>query len=529
MTREGTPIKKLVALFIIMLGLFVIVTACSNDAGSNSDPASSDADSADNSDDSGEADESDETEDRPTITLFTNEHPTWPADEDFIVWDIMEDGGNMNIELTIGSEPYEESLNLVIASGDLPDLFRMPNYQLGNQYGSEGALINYLDHIDDMPNLQKWMEMYPEETRAALSHDGKMYVAPNEGLGESDRMLWLYRQDVFDELGLETPDNWDELHTVLTALKEAYPDSYPLGFRNGTGKINNFAPNFGTAGDYYYDFDKEEWRYGPIEDNYLVLVEYLHQFYEEGLIPPDFLSIDTATWQEYMSTDTSFITQDYIGRIDSFNEANRDGNPDYTLVNMAPPAGFPGGERLDHSAHVVQPGYSVASTSENIDTLIQYVDWTFSEEGRDALSWGIEGETYEVVDGEKQWIPDFTSPSDMRSQTGLSIFGTRSWFDYDAHMALFSEEVKQAYEDDPQYDAPVVPTPPFTEEEQEIIAIQGEEILKHRDQEIAKFIIGDRDLSEWDDYVEEIKTLGVQDLIDLYTEAYNRVLEVELN
>ena len=281
--------------------------------------------------------------------------------------------------------------------------------------------------------------------------------------------------------------------------------------------------------NYYYDNDNDEWRYGPIEDNYLPLVEYLHKFYEEKLIPPDFLSIDTAGWQELMSSDVSFITQDYIGRIDMFNEGNRSANPDYTMLNMAPPAGFPGGERLDHYAHTNQPGYAIGSTTENMDVALRYIDWTFSEEGRDALSWGIEGETYTIENGEKQWIEDYSSPSESRAETGLSLFGTYSWFDYDSHMTLFSDEVKQAYEEDPQYDAPLVPVPAFTEEEQEIISIKGEEITKHRDQEIAKFIIGERDLSEWDVYVQEIENLGVQELINIHAEAHQRMLEVELN
>ncbi|KRG11586.1 hypothetical protein ACA29_16530 [Lederbergia galactosidilytica] len=96
-------------------------------------------------------------------------------------------------------------------------------------------------------------------------------------------------------------------------------------------------------------------------------------------------------------------------------------------------------------------------------------------------------------------------------------------------MVLFSDEVKQAYKENPQYDAPIVPVPAFSEEEQKVIAIQGEAITKHRDEEIAKFIIGKRDLSEWDAYVQEIEDLGVQELIDIYEEAYNRMQEAELN
>ncbi|WP_069201822.1 extracellular solute-binding protein [Bacillus niameyensis] len=516
--------KKLIFnLFMTMLVLTVIV-GCSN---GTSSPNNSTPDDTTSSNSKGK-EQAETNGDRPTIVFYTNEHPSWPTNKEWLVWDLMEEGGNINLDIKIAPDPWAESLNLTIASGDLPDLLRM-TYQLGNKYGQDGALINLLDHIDQMPNLKAWMEEYPLDARRAISHDGKMYTSPNVGIGETNRMLWLYRKDIFDKHGLEAPKNWDELYTVLTELKKQYPESYPFGFRNGTDKLVNFAPNFETSWNYYYDYDKDEWRYGPIEDNYRVMIEYMNKFYEEKLIPPDFLSTDTEQWQQLMSTDTSFITQDYIGRIDMFNAPNRETNPDYTIINMPPPAGFTNGKQLDYYAHINDAGYSVAVTTKNLEAVLGFIDWTFSEEGRDTLSWGVEGETYEVENGEKKWIQEYPSPSELRTDTGLSLFGTYSWFDYDAHMALFSDEVKKAYEDDPQYDAPVVPVPAFTDEEQEIIAIKGEAIAKHRDEEIAKFIIGKRDFSEWDAYVEEIKKLGIDEMLEIHTKAYKRMLEVELN
>ncbi|MBP1913211.1 putative aldouronate transport system substrate-binding protein [Lederbergia galactosidilyticus] len=509
--------NKLISYFVILLFVFTMLVACSSNSSGDANS------SADKTADSGAA------EDRPTIKLYTNEHPSWPTNEDWIVWDIIEDEVNMDLELTIAAEPYGESLNLVIASGDLPDIMRMTNYGTPNEYGADGALVNLLDHIDKMPNLQAWMEQFPDEARRALSHDGKMYVSPNTGIGETNRMLWMYRQDVFEEHGLKTPNNWDELYKVLQELKSIYPESYPFGFRNGTDKLVNFASNFGTNWDYYYDEAKDEWRYGPMEESYRGMIEYFNKFYQEKLIPPDFLSTDTAGWQELISTDTSFITQDYIGRIDEFNITNRESNPDYTIKHMAPPAGSPGEEQLNYSAHTNDGGFSVAVNSKHIDKAIEFIDWTFSEDGRGKLSWGIEGETYTEENGEKKWMKDYTSPAELRIDTGLSTYSTYSWFDYDAHMILFSDDVKQAYEESPQYDAPIVPVPSFTPEEQEIMAIKGEAIKKHRDQEIAKFIIGKRDLGEWDAYVKEIEDLGVQELIEIYEGAYKRMQEVELN
>jgi putative aldouronate transport system substrate-binding protein len=514
--------RKIVSMLLIFTLIFI--AACS------SQPESSGNDSSSNSPSTSTPEKkAEKPAETPTIEFFVNEHPSWPTNRDHLVWKQMEEGGGMKLDLKIAADPYVESLNLAIASGTLPDIMLMPNYQLGNKYGSEGALINILDHLDKMPNLKKWMAKYPEHTQMALSYDGKMYVAPNEGIGETNRMLWLYRKDIFTKHGLETPNNYEELYQVLKKLKTLYPDSYPFGIRGKMGKLRNLAANFQTASEYYYDFDKKEWRYGPIEDNYKVMVEYMNRFYKEGLIPPDWLSIETGPWQQLISSSKSFVTQDYIGRIDMFNIPMRKDNPEFTLAHMPPPAGFVGGKQEDYSAHYLQSGYSIAINTDQLDTALKYIDWTFSEEGRDSLSWGNVGETYTVENGKKVFKPEYDSTDTLRSKTGLSLFGTYSWFDYDAHMSLFTDEVKDAYVADRKYDTPFIPNPPFTEEEQEKLSIQGEAITKHRDEEIAKFILGKRNLNEWDQYIKEMKNLGLDQMVNMYAEAHKRVLNAKLD
>src|SRR5690606_31022687 len=133
-----------------------------------------------------------------------------------------------------------------------------------------------LDYVDLMPNFKAWMEKYPAEAQMALSADGKMYIFPNEGFGETNRMVWLYREDVFNKHNLKQPTTWDELHEVLLALKKEYPDSHPLVFRSGLGKLGNMGAAFGAngiGGKAFYDFGKNEWVYSPITNEFKTMLE----------------------------------------------------------------------------------------------------------------------------------------------------------------------------------------------------------------------------------------------------------------
>ena len=78
----------------------------------------------------------------------------------------------------------------------------------------------------------------------------------------------------------------------------------------------NMAPAFNTNSSYYYDFEKKEWRYGPTEDNYKKMVEYMNKFYAEGLVAPDFMAHKRKQFNDLLLQNKSFIASDYIGIMD---------------------------------------------------------------------------------------------------------------------------------------------------------------------------------------------------------------------
>ncbi|MEC0241053.1 extracellular solute-binding protein [Paenibacillus dokdonensis] len=467
-----------------------------------------------------------------TLTALLDNNATFPYSKDWPIWSWIKDQTGVSLNVETPSGKLSDTLNLVMASGNLPDLMYMSGRRDSNKYGDQGALENILDHVDQMPNLKSWMEKYPEEAKAALSADGKMYMFPNQGFGETNRMIWLYREDVFKKNNLAAPKTYEELHQVLKKLKALYPDSYPLSMRFGQipdEMMANLTTNFASGSDVYYNFDEKKWKFGPTEDNYKAMVSMWHTFYKEGLIPPDFLSIQTKQWQDVMSTGQSFITIDYISRVDFFNNAMQKDNPEYSLQFMAPPAGLDGMKPQNPYFHYLEGGLTVASTSKHKDDVMKYMDFFYSEEGRTLSSWGKEGETFTEENGQKKFKPEFTDVTEMRKQTGLQTSGTYTWIDYNAHLSLFSPDLKKAYEEAAKYDPPAMqPKPAFTDQENEVLSVTGQAVKKYREENFSKFVLGTRNLSEWDKYVEEINGLGVQKLIDTYDAALKRVEQAKL-
>lgn len=88
---------------------------------------------------------------------------------------------------------------------------------------------------------------------------------------------------------------------------------------------------------------------------------------------------------------------------------------------MAPPAGIAGGKQLNPYFHYMEGGLTVASTSKNIDDVMSYMDFFYSEEGRTLSSWGVEGETY-VKEGDTiKFKPEYNDVIEMRKQTDFRL------------------------------------------------------------------------------------------------------------
>lgn len=465
----------------------------------------------------------------PTLELMIPSHPSFPWQENWEIMGYIEEGTNTNLKvdsiLNSGSS-FDEKLNLTMISDDLPDLIYPINNNIIKRFGDDGAFVNILDHLDQLPNFAKWYEENKESVVSYLSADGSLYQFPSIGMQESNRRGWMYREDVFAEHNLEVPTDEESLYTVLKELKVLYPDSYPLSFRSELNQFQMIAPSWGT--DHFADNrhmyldENNEFQFGPIEDEFKEMLIFYNKLYEEELLVPNFLTLDTTGWQEIISTEQAFITIDYLSRIDFFNTPMREENPEFTLSYMAPPAGGTNGTAMFPDARVGFYGYILPTGTDNLDATLAYCDWWYTEEAKELTSWGKEGETFEVVDGKKQWI-DYASSTDVKVETGFATYGFYMDYDFEAQLSLFTEETKSAYEQAAKYDLKMQPIPAFNEEEQKIVETKVSNIATFVEENMSNFIIGKKDFNEWDAYVAEIEAMGLADMKKIYTDAYGRM------
>ena len=93
-----------------------------------------------------------------------------------------------------------------------------------NGYGSAGALVNYIDHLDKMPNLAKAYLDHPDLFDGVMSANGEVYTLPYYVYTLTGCTNLIYfRGDHLAAVGYEKqPATVDELTQLLRDLKAHY-------------------------------------------------------------------------------------------------------------------------------------------------------------------------------------------------------------------------------------------------------------------------------------------------------------------
>ena len=471
------------------------------------------------------------------IQLNIPSHVSWPYQEGWKVFEYIEEACGATLEITaIPSSDAKTKYPLMFASPEtLPDVMAFTTKLRCDQYNEGGAIIALDDMAEYMPNYNAWLdslsnEEYSQYVTVRKAYDGKVYYTPAMGKEKSSGVrAWLYRKDIFEKHNLKVPETFDELYEVCKQLKEIYPDSYPFCLRSAFNHIDASGPSWKPywSTGFYYDFNEGELHYGASEDVMLEVITFLKKMVDEKLMPSDFMTISESTWQELMTTDRGFIMPEYQTRIDFFNGLGRTKNPDYDLHAMVPPIAREGGVALMNRYTIDPIGMLMCNTKDEgrIANSAKFLDWFYTDEARELVSWGREGETYEVVDGKKKFITD-EKGTQPNSLYGFSTYGAYALLEEEATLGLESDDIAETRDlvlshlhDEPTITTWLAHAP----EQKDVIEQYNAALTTYTQEVMTKIILGQEPLSKFDEYVESLDEMGLPELLEAYTISYNNV------
>lgn len=525
------------------------LAACGSGGASDDDTGAALANDAGSMADYGVGDQFTATEPLSFPILYSD-HPNYPIQDDWMLWQEIEERANVTLEPTVvPMSDYEQKRSLLVGAGDAPLI--LPKTYPGQEaaFVSSGAILPVSDYIDLMPNFKDKVERWGLDANldTLRQEDGKYYVLP--GLHEA---VWqdytiAVRTDIMEELGLEQPKDWDEFRDMLAAMKAAYPDVYPLSDRfsipTPTGNLLNLlGMTYGTSAGWGYanqQWDEEagEFVFPGTTDEYREMVEYLHGLVEDGLVDPESFTQDDDSAIQKLANGKSFaISTNAQTLVNDYRPALAATLPDAEISKIRLPAG-PAGDVVSGTS-LLENGLMISSDAkddENFVAMMQFIDWLwYSDEGQELAKWGVEGTTYtKDADGTRVLDPgiDFIglnpgAPKHLQKDFGFSggvfAYGGTT----DLLWSTFSEEEVAFQESMADKEVlPLQPPFPFDEIEREQATLLETPLKDTVQQGTLQFVLGQRDLSEWDAYVAEIEAKGSMQYIELVNAAHERYAE----
>lgn len=437
-------------------------------------------------------------------------------------------------------DSFDSQYNPMLAEGDIPSLTMRNSWtNANNQLGEDGAMINIYDYLDAMPHV-KWYLENTEEGKAFVRDfsykEGVLYGVPTLQSGSAECYGYLYRKDVFESNSMEFPTTEEDFYNTLMKLKSLYPDSYPFVMRGLSGNMGAAASwgyNWGIGHQIFgvknaiFTLQDGEYVFAYTTDIYKELLQYIKKLMGEGLMHPSSMTMDTSGWTEAFASNKSFISFDKMDRLPALNLAGTQLNPDFKLVGTT---GIPFGEKGRVETEFVggvkrtfMIGYN-----DQLATTLQYVDWLYSEQGVEITNWGIEGESFTVnEDGEKELIMDFVNAQGSFNATGFGMAGVAGYKDFNSYLSACDEDMRNSVATCLQK---------ATADEQILLAYSGADQLvidtyavscqTYAGGQMAKFIMGQRDFSEWDAFVNELETkYHLSELKTAHENAYQEALK----
>ena len=116
-----------------------------------------------------------------------------------------------DVKVQIAAMPDVNKLTLAIAADEAPDVALGLMSYVPFDLSSRGALYD-LSKFDDFWQVAN---RFPTGAFVSYVYNEGMYAIPET----TDFNAVVYRKDIFDQLGLKVPDNWDELIDILPTLQ----------------------------------------------------------------------------------------------------------------------------------------------------------------------------------------------------------------------------------------------------------------------------------------------------------------------
>ncbi len=354
-----------------------------------------------------------------------------------------------NTEITFEWHPqanYADKIGVTLASKDIPEV--LSGGTVPNLY-NQGAIIA----LDD------YLETYGKDMLAALkdsdmpfmrqAFDGKIYHFPNI-LDFPPAYAMQIRKDWLDNVGIDKlPETWDEWLTAWRAFRDQdankdgkvdneiplVSDPYSLMPAFGINVSNNIGFCIDKNGNYTHAYELPEFK------DYLIEMQKL---YKEGILDKEFSTRGNFNAQTSGGPEAEKVfhanlagsTMIWAANTRTTTDLLRENIPEALLTYTKPLTGPKGHSGIPARARVSGNTVLTIAGESKAAEIVSFFNNLYKPEFADLFSYGIEGTTYEKVDGKPVYISPYGDSFKELRTAGLNFTPFPHMFEEEAYLQV---------------------------------------------------------------------------------------------
>lgn len=447
---------------------------------------------------------------------------------------------------TVSNESAVDSFNLMIASNDLPDIIdSFTNfYTLGMDYAvnEEEIVYDLAPYLEEsVPNYYRILEENPDVKRDVTTDTGIIGGIYTLTTGNAYNGQGLsIRSDMLEAVGAEIPVTYDEFEETIKSIYDQTGVQGALIYKNFFGQY--FAGGFGTyaklttSPDINYPIYQVDGQvtFAPLTEEYREYITTMQRWYQEKVIYQDYYVYSNPG--ELEGVITSGAASVAMGSGSELETRNADA--DYEWLPMT--------DLLKQKGDIIHTGTApyeegditiskievITTQCSDLDLVLSLFNYMFSEKGSMLASYGVENETFVYDDVGKPALTDLIMKDEnigANQAVELHLTTVASLIDATRTASAVTQYQKDCcdlwtsnMDDAYTLDASVLALK--TEEADTINRVSGD-IVTYLEESNVKFITGVLNTdSDFDAFIETLKDMGIQDMIDAYQAAYDRYL-----
>lgn len=412
--RHICRIRNMLAMGILILAVLLPLTGCGERSAAGDNITTSEGDAAASGNEDGLSDSRESTLSPVTLDWYINY--TWYATQwgGNVVSDQITKDTGVNIRFLTPTGSEEEKFSTMIASNSLPDIITLGWWEnlIGEMIRKD--MVYALNELADQYDAYFWEVTNPTTVSWYTREDGNLYCYPSSSYTPEDykkskifssNQTFLVRKDIYEAIGspdMTTPEGFGAAVKKAAAM---FPevDGYPLipigahvfdsmGCVSFDQYLQNFLAVPYEVDGMYYD------RYTDPE--YIRWLKAFRKLGEEGYLKQDIFFDQRTQMEEKLARGQYFCM--LFQRTDMANQqitlyAN---NPERIYMAVDGPKNSAGDDHVLPGIGI--NGWTVTFISKNCkypDRAIKLFSYLISEQGQKLTYLGVEGVTYDMVDG----------------------------------------------------------------------------------------------------------------------------------